>query len=117
MANLAPRHQGRGHQFKRVRIDEIIWDRRLALCEDTEGHRVQVPMHVQPTKGGHPQVDEVWLITREFGSWSFAAIMNREPPPVITASSEGADPLAVQLLDAMLQAGLVQLPEVDTAED
>lgn len=117
MKRADPPTQGRGSPLKRVKVDEIIPAHSLAICVDTENHRVQVPLHVRRAKGGWPKVGETWLITREFGSWSFASILGDAEPPLITASREGADPLAVQLLDTLLELGLVREPEVDTRED
>jgi hypothetical protein len=64
--------QGLPHKYVKV---EQITERSTALCIDVGGAvEIEVPLLPQRAKGGLPQVGEVWLIDRTFGTWNFAAI-------------------------------------------
>lgn len=63
---------GIGWTIKHVTIREIIADRKLALCADTDGQRIEVTTAIQRT-GIELAVGQQWLVDRTYGRWSFAA--------------------------------------------
>lgn len=112
--------RGVGFDVKTVRIDEIIPNggRPLAICRDPNGATLQVSLRVRRAKGGWPQVGEQWILTREFGAWSFAAIVGGDPaPPVVSPPSDNAEPWMVQMFDALVHLGLIQVtPSISTID-
>lgn len=106
-----PLSRGAGSDVKRVVVDEIIWDKGIALCKDDHGTVVQVPTALRRGGGGWAQVGQVWLIDRQYGQWSFSALASDHAPPVITAVRTGESALTLQLLDALLAAGLAREPD------
>lgn len=63
---------GLGWTVKQVTIRELVTEKKMALCVDTEGQRIEVTTVVQRT-GIALEVGQVWLIDRTYGHWSFAA--------------------------------------------
>lgn len=102
------RARGReGYQVRRVRVDEVRQGQDFARCLDDNGVEVRVPMSIRPGQGGWPREGEVWLLTKTYGRWTFDAIIGPPSPIVITAPRDTADELSEQLLDAMVQLGMV----------
>ncbi|MFE0490202.1 hypothetical protein [Streptomyces griseoaurantiacus] len=63
---------GLGWTVKQVKIKEIRTDRKLAVCVDTEGQYLDVTTALHRT-GITPEVGQVWMVDRTYGTWSFAA--------------------------------------------
>lgn len=79
-----------------------------ATVKDSLGKIREIRVDVQRAKGAQPAVGETWLISNDFnGTWTFAAIMGNQPPTPITGSRTGANPITLQLLDALAAAGIV----------
>lgn len=106
-----------GVPYQRVMVKDLSEDRSFAICQNQAGATVNVPTTIRSGKGGWPRIGEVWLITRETGAWTFAAIYDDKGPPVITASRVGAPPLVVQLFDALIRLGLVEAAANDPYPD
>lgn len=86
-----------------VQIEEINGD--LADCIDEMGRHVTISTLFQRAKGAKPRVGEQWIIDRAFGRWSFAAIVNAQPPTVSGARDDGT--ALASLLTALADAGLI----------
>jgi hypothetical protein len=115
VAAKKPLSRGYGPDLKRVVVDEIIPSKGLALCRDQYGDHIQVPTTLRQGKGGWAKAGEEWIISREFGAWSFMAISGEPNPVVISTPRDGADELTVALLDALKTLGFV-VEEGDTFE-
>ena len=63
---------GLGWTIKQVTVREVIAEKKLALCVDTEGQRIEVTTGIQRT-GIEVEVGQQWLVDRTYGHWSFAA--------------------------------------------
>ena len=101
----------------------------FAYGTDNFGRNVQVPIGVQRAKGVPPKVGETWLIDKEFGVWTFVAILNNpgavasvvagenitinnsDPSnPIISASGGGGTPFMVYDTNGNLpSAGTINL--------
>jgi hypothetical protein len=88
-------------------VEEVQFDSQVASCRDENGITVDVPMGIRSGNSGWPQEGETWLLTKQFGRWTFNSIVGSTHPIVITAPSDTADELASQLLDALVQLGMV----------
>jgi hypothetical protein len=102
-----PMTRGVGFDVKRVQVHEIISDHGFALCRDSQGMEVQVSVLSRMGGGAWPKPGDVWTITKQFGGWVFLTKASKPTPPVITAPRDGADPLTIEILDALLELGLV----------
>lgn len=103
----------RGSEYQQVVVISISDDESRASCRDLQGKVQDVPLGLRPGKGAWPRVGEQWLIQRQFGQWIFASVVGPGQPPKIGVDREEADPLALRLLEAMIDLGLVR----DEAED
>lgn len=104
--------------YQRVRVNDISSDGAVAYVTDTTGKTIDVPLSMRTGKGGWPAIGEVWIITREYGGWAFAALLDSGQPPLINVVRDDADDLALQLLDALVTLGLVREDNPDmTYED
>ncbi|MGA5598423.1 hypothetical protein ACPCSE_29735 [Streptomyces cellulosae] len=72
-----PATHGLGWTVKQVTVRELVPGRKLALCVDTEGQRIEVTTAIQRT-GIELAEGQVWLVDRTFGHWSFAARLDLE---------------------------------------
>jgi len=90
-----------------VHIEQVLPAQQLALCRDSFGGMQQVALNPRPTSR-YPREGEFWIITKDMiGLWTFAAPMDGTPAPVVTGSRALADPVALSLLSALSQLGLV----------
>lgn len=68
---------GLGWTVKQVTVRELVEGKKMALCVDTEGQRIEVTTAIQRT-GITLEVGQKWLIDRTYGHWSFAAKLELE---------------------------------------
>lgn len=65
-----------GLNLRKVKIQQIVPSRGVAICVDSYNHTTEIPYRVQPGKGRIPQEGEVWYIDRTLGTlWSFRAFV------------------------------------------
>ena len=57
-----------------VTVDEVILSRGVARCLMAEGNLPQ-DVSLSPRRAGMPEAGEIWIIDREYGYWSFAAML------------------------------------------
>jgi hypothetical protein len=63
---------GIGWSVMQVTIRELLPERKLASCINTEGQYVDVTTAIHRT-GITPEVGQTWFVDRTYGFWSFAA--------------------------------------------
>lgn len=102
---------GRGNPFGYVRVEvsEVpgAGGGRYARCLDNNGNEYRVHMGLRVGGGRFPQVGDNWLLTKVGQVWAFHAYIGRSHPIVIRAPRDGADRLTIELLDALVELGLV----------
>ncbi|MFD8656165.1 hypothetical protein [Streptomyces mirabilis] len=70
---------GLAWSLKQVVLREVDRVKGLALGVDTEGQYVEVRLSIRRS-GIVPKVGQTWLIDRDFGVWSLAALVDLSPP-------------------------------------
>lgn len=71
-----PGTMSHGMASKRVMVMSIDQSRAIAQCQDEFGKAVQVRCDIMRAKGNVPEPREWWVVDRQYGDWSFAAILN-----------------------------------------
>lgn len=101
--------QGTGNPFGyvRVKVVEVPGVGRFARCLDPDGNEYRVHMGMRVGGGRFPQINDDWLLTKVGNLWLFQVYIGRAHPIVITAPRDGADRLTIQILDALVDLGLV----------
>jgi hypothetical protein len=90
-----------------VHVEQVVPTRQMAMCRDSFGGLQEVAINPRPMPR-YPREGEFWVITKDLiGLWTFAAPMDGKPAPVVTGSRALADPVALSLLSALTQLGLV----------
>lgn len=102
-----------GNDYQQVLVIGINEETGIASCQDEVGTALEIPLGVRQGKGGWPRPGEVWYIQRKYGRVVFASVVGDAQPPAIGADRDTADPLAIRLLDTLIDLGLVR----DEAED
>jgi hypothetical protein len=74
-----PATYGIGWTIKQVVIREVLADKGIALCVDTEGQYIEVRTGLQRT-GIKPKVGQSWLVDRDMGVWTFGALIAATVP-------------------------------------
>jgi hypothetical protein len=74
--------------------------------EASTRHLVEIPLIPMRGRSGPPRVDEVWVVDRTLGYWTFSSIVH-SVPPVVTGARSAADPVTLSLLAALVELGLV----------
>lgn len=100
--------------LQKVRVIDIADDGTYAVVETVHRTHIEVSMNLRHAKGAWPQIGEIWLISKQYGTWIFAAVFSDGKPPVVHADRTKSDDLAVHLLDTLVGMGLVR---EDGAED
>lgn len=65
-----------GFAWKPVLVKQINLDARLALCTDDFGKPMEIRCDIMAAKGNLPEPGEQWLVHRNYGIWTFGAIIN-----------------------------------------
>jgi hypothetical protein len=63
---------GLGWTIKQVKVKEILTEKRMAICIDTEGQYLEATTAIHRT-GIELEVGQTWVVDRTYGIWSFAA--------------------------------------------
>lgn len=81
-----------GFSVRQVTVDEVVLSKGLAICkETTTGLRQDVP--ILPIRVGRvPQSGDVWIIDRQYGNWSFAALVSTMGTPATPVAAGPLDP-------------------------
>lgn len=66
---------GHGISHKEVTVMTVDTSTRIATCRDRFGKTEQVRCDIMRAKGNLPEPRERWLIDRQYGQWTFAAIL------------------------------------------
>lgn len=78
------------------------------MVRDAMGQERELPLGFRPKGTAPPQTDEQWLMERVGNGWRLVAMMSHPEPPEITGPKAGADPIALQLLEALAGLGYVK---------
>lgn len=70
---------GIGWTIKQVVVREVLADKGIALCVDTEGQYIEVRTGLQRT-GITPVAGQSWLVDRDMGFWTFGALIASSVP-------------------------------------
>lgn len=100
-----PTHPGsmsHGLAWNVVVVESVDPTNNVALCRDQLTKPITMPLNSMRAKGLPPAVGEQWIITKEYGGWSFALLLNGKPggEQVPMANVEGLSDL-----DANAQVG------------
>lgn len=65
-----------GLNLRKVKIQQMVPSRGVAICVDVYNHSSEVPYRVQASKGRIPLEGEVWYVDRSLGNmWTFRAFV------------------------------------------
>lgn len=81
-----------GMMYRRVRVEQVVPERGVAIVQDEQGFTSQIPYRVQAGRGRMPQEGDYWYVDRSMGPWVFSAHI----APDDTAFSTFADPVTAQ---------------------
>lgn len=105
------RGQVKGNPFGYIKVEvvEVPGDNggRYARCLDDNGNEYRVAVSLRMGGGRFPLLGDKWLLTKIGNMWVFTVYVGRAHPIVITAPRDGADRLTIQLLNALVELGLV----------
>lgn len=93
-----------GFPWMAVRVTSV--DGNIAQVVDSHGGQRQISVKSRRGGGPRPRVGEKWAIDRTLGFWTFATVLEPDPPKII--GSHGNIPALINLLAWMEDAGLIQ---------
>lgn len=76
-----------------------------ALCFTEFQRPIRLNVNIRRGGGPLPREGERWLIDRTLGNWTFASLLNPNPPVITGAHSDGT--AFKNLLEALVEMGLV----------
>lgn len=85
MAGAGAGYRGPGNRA--VKIIQIEPLSRRAIGIDENGNRLEINLSIMRAKGLAPNVGEPWLIDRQFGDWTLAAILDHTSPGLLLWSN------------------------------
>lgn len=92
---------------RRVTVTAVYEDGQVEV-RDTLGGVRKVPGDMRPKGSAPPAVGEVWVIQKDDGlPWRLVSQIGHRPPPEVTGSRAASDPVALSLLKALADLGLV----------
>lgn len=100
-----------GPSVRRVRIEAVDYDQQIVeVSMPSVGSVIKVPLSVRRSRLDAPVVGETWLIERSLGpQWVLAALVSPATPrPTVTGSRAATDAVALSLLAALVDLGLVE---------
>lgn len=62
-----------GVMYRKVRVEQIVSGRGVAIVRDEQGFSTEVPYRVQSGRGRLPSVGEYWYVDRSMGVWTFSS--------------------------------------------
>jgi len=62
-----------GMMYRRVRVEQVVPERGVAIVIDAQGFTTEIPYRVQAGRGRLPGVGEYWYVDRSMGPWIFSA--------------------------------------------
>lgn len=92
--------RGLGWTYKQVQVREIIPAKNLASCIDTEGQYVEVTTAVRRSDTAL-SVGQTWIIDREFGRWTFNALVATDAAGARPMTSKTPDWINVKNVGAV----------------
>lgn len=104
-----PGSSGHGAAYKEVLVQAVDYKVSKAVVIDQLGKQMQVRCDIMRAKGNVPAVGERWLVDRQYGVWTFAAIMNGGTDGVIIPTASVTD------LDDTLQDHVDLINNVDNS--
>lgn len=76
-----------GPTSRAVKITQIEPLSRRAFGVDENGNQLEINLSIMRAKGLAPNVGEPWLIDRQFGDWTLAAILDHTSPGLLLWSN------------------------------
>ena len=99
-----PGGPGMGLPYLRCKVEQILSEDNYAVVRDEFGKTHSIPLYLR-AKGQLPVEGEVWLISRDLGTWTFALCI--EPIPLAVTGSNDGIPALVSLLNIFESQNLI----------
>lgn len=65
--------QALGMMYRKVRVEQVVSERGVAIVRDEQGFSTEVPYRVQPGRGRLPREGDYWYVDRSMGPWIFSS--------------------------------------------
>jgi len=92
---------------RRVTITAVDLTTGTGQARDTNGKTLDLRVDRRPKGTAAPAVGELWEVELKGYCWVLAEQIGTPPPPTVTGSRAGVDPLTLSLLDALASLGHV----------
>lgn len=69
-----------GYAVKRVQVIEVNYTTGTSVAKDGFGQNIEVALYPLRAKSDFPKVGEIWMIDKQFGPWSYAAVLSWDKP-------------------------------------
>lgn len=79
-----------GFTSRQVTVSAITPDGQVAVCIDKTGVEVRVPLLWSRAKGLLPAPGENWIVSQDFGRWSFAMFLGTSPGSFVLSGGGGS---------------------------
>lgn len=99
------RHQP--FQYRRVKVEAIEPGVGYAVCRDDTEAEIRVPLSFRVGKGGWPRQGEDWVIMLMSQQWVFFCVVADIAPVTIMTPRDSMDAGTEEILDALINLGLV----------
>ncbi len=99
-------HSTNGIGFESLAVYvESVGEDGYAVCKSEFGKFYKINSHIRRGGGPQPRNGERWVIDRTLGFWTFAALLNPNPPTVTGSRSDGT--ALESLLSVMVELGFI----------